>query len=44
MFVVCRKVNVLSKVERGEKRENLRGEVIHRIIEIMLKSPVMMNS
>ena len=27
MFVVGRKVNVLSKVEGREKREELRGEV-----------------
>ena len=26
--VVGRKVNTLSKVKRGEKREKLRGEVI----------------
>jgi len=28
MFVVGRKVNMLSKVEGGEKREELRGEVV----------------
>ena len=34
MFVVGRKVNMLSKVEGGEKREELRGEVVRRIIEM----------
>ena len=34
MFVVGRKVNVLSKVEGREKREELRGEVVRRIIEM----------
>ena len=37
MFVVGRKVNVLSKVEGGEKREKLRGEVVRRIIEMNVK-------
>ena len=37
MFVVGRKVNVLSKVEGGEKREELRGEVVRRIIEIIIR-------
>jgi len=31
IFVVSRKVNMLSKVKGGEKREKLRGEVISRI-------------
>jgi len=31
---VGRKVNVLSKVEGREKREELRGEVVRRIIEM----------
>jgi len=34
MFVVGRKVNMLSKVEGREKREELRGEVVRRIIEM----------
>ena len=34
MFVVGRKVNVLSKVEGREKREELTGEVVRRIIEM----------
>jgi len=34
MFVVGRKVNMLSKVEGGEKRKELRGEVVRRIIEM----------
>jgi len=34
MFVVCRKVNMLSKAEGAENREKLRGEVIRRIIEV----------
>ena len=37
MFVVGRKVNMLSKVEGGEKREDLRGEVVSRIIEMNVK-------
>jgi len=45
IFVVGRKVNMLSKVKGGEKREKLRGEVTSRIItRCMLKSPVIMNS
>ena len=32
MFVVGWKVNMLSKVEGGEKREKLRGEMVCRII------------
>ena len=31
IFVVGRKVNMLSKVKGGEKREKLTGEVISRI-------------
>ena len=34
MFVVGRKVNKLSKVEGREKREELRGEVVRRIMEM----------
>ena len=30
IFVVGRKVNMLSKVKGGEKRQKLRGEVISR--------------
>jgi len=37
MFVVGRKVNMLSKVEGGKKRKKLRGEVICRIIEMNVK-------
>ena len=37
IFVVGRKVNVLSKVKGGEKREKLRGEVISRIIKMYVK-------
>ena len=37
MFVVGRKVNVLSKVEGREKREELRGDVVRRIIETSVK-------
>jgi len=36
MFVVGRNVNMLSKVE-GEKREELTGEAVRRIIEINVK-------
>jgi len=34
MFVVGWKVSTLSKIEGGEKREKLRGEVVRRIIEV----------
>jgi len=37
MFVVGRKDNMLSKVEGGEKREELRGEVVRSIIEMNIK-------
>jgi len=37
IFVVGRKVNMLSKVKGGEKREKLRGEVISRIVEMYVK-------
>ena len=37
MFVVGGKVNVLSKVEGREKREEQRGEVVRRIIEMNVK-------
>jgi len=37
MFVVGWKVNMLSKVEGGEMREELRGEVVRRIIEVNVK-------
>ena len=37
IFVVGRKVNMLSKVKAGEKREKLRGEVISRIIKMYVK-------
>ena len=37
MFVAGRKVNMLSKVEGKEKREELRGEVVRRIIEMNVK-------
>ena len=37
MFVVGWKVNMLSNVEAGEKREKLRGEVVSRIIEVNVK-------
>ena len=34
MFAMGRKVNMLSKVKGGEKREKLRGQVVRRIIEM----------
>jgi len=34
IFVVGRKVNMLSQVKGGEKREQLRGKVISRIIKM----------
>ena len=37
MFVVGRQVNMMSKVEGGEKRQELRGEVVRRIIEMNVK-------
>ena len=37
IFVVGRKVNILSKVKGGEKIEKLRGEVISRIIKMNVK-------
>jgi len=37
MFVVGWKVNMLSKVEGGEKREKLRVQVVRRIIEVNVK-------
>ena len=37
IFVVGRKVNMLSKVKGGEKRQKLRGEVISRIIRMYVK-------
>jgi len=37
IFVVGRKVDMLSKVKRGEKREKLRSEVISRIIKMYVK-------
>ena len=37
MFVVGRKVNMLNKVEGREKREELRGGVVRRIIEMNVK-------
>ena len=44
IFVVRREVNVFTNIERRKKRQKLRGESVCRIIEIMLKSPVMINS
>ena len=37
IFVVGRKVNMLSKIKGGEKRKKLRGEVITRIIKMYVK-------
>jgi len=37
MFVVGRKVNMLSKVKGREKREELRDEVVRGIIEMNVK-------
>ena len=37
IFVVGRKVNMLSKVKGGQKRQKLRGEVISRIIKMYVK-------
>ena len=38
IFVVGWKVNMLSKVKGGEKRQKLRGEVISRIIKMYVKN------
>jgi len=37
MFVVGWKVDMLSNVEGGEKRQKLRREVVRRIIEVNVK-------
>jgi len=37
IFVVCREVNVLTKIERRKKRQKLRGESVCRIIEMNIK-------
>ena len=34
VFVVRREVNVLTKIERGKKRQKLKGESVCRIIEM----------
>jgi len=36
-FVVCGEVNILTKIERREKRQKLRGESVCRIIEMNVK-------
>ena len=36
-FVVRREVNMLTKIERREKRQKLRGESVCRIIEMNVK-------
>ena len=37
VFVMGRKSNVLTEVERGEKRQKLGSEVISEIIEVNIK-------
>ena len=37
IFVVRREVNMLTKIERREKRQKLRGESVCRIIEMNVK-------
>jgi len=37
IFVVGMKVNMLSKVKGGQKREKLRGGVISRIVKMYVK-------
>ena len=34
IFVVGGEVNTLSEIRRGEKREKLRGKVIHGTVEM----------
>ena len=36
-FVVCGEVDVLTKIERREERQTLRGESVCRIIEMNVK-------
>jgi len=36
-FVVSRKVNMIRKIERGEKREKLRSEMVCGIVEMNVK-------
>ena len=44
IFVVSRKINVLSKIKGRQHWQKLRGEGVGRIVRCMLKSPVMINS
>ena len=37
IFVVHREVNMFTKIERGEKRQKLRGESVFTIIEMNVK-------
>ena len=37
IFVVRREVNMLTKIERREKRQKLRGKSVCRIIEMNVK-------
>jgi len=37
VFAVRRELGMLTKIERGEKRQKLRGESICRIIEMNVK-------
>ena len=36
-FVVCGEVDMLTKIERREERQKLRGESVWRIIEMNVK-------
>jgi len=37
IFVVRREVNMLTKIERREKRQKLRGQSVCRIVEMNVK-------
>ena len=37
VFVVCGEVDMLTKIERREERQKLRGESVCRIIEMNVK-------
>ena len=37
IFVVHREVNMFTKIERGEKRQKLRGESVYKIIKMNAK-------
>jgi len=44
IFVVYKEVDILTKIERREKRQKLRGDSVCRIVEMNVEVTVMMNS